>query len=51
MSHEDALEIFTALGKDITVDDVLSFDEVKQFVEARAPMYSRTYGEYPKDYT
>lgn len=50
MSHEAALEIYTALGKDITADE-LSYDEVKQFIETHAPMYSRTYGDYPKDYT
>ena len=51
MSHEEALEIFDALGKDATVDDKLSFAEVKQFIETHAPMYERTYGDYPKDYT
>ena len=51
MSIEEALEIYEIFGKDPLADEKLSYDEVKQLIEEKAPMYSRTYGEYPKDYT
>ena len=49
MTVDEALEIFDIFGKDPVADERLSFAEVKQLIEDKAPMYSRTYGTYPKD--
>ena len=49
MTVDEALEIFDIFGKDPVADERLTYAEVKQLIEDRAPMYSRTYGQYPKD--
>lgn len=51
MSIEEALEIYEIFGKDPLAGEMLTYDEVKQLIEEKAPGYSHTYGDYPLDYT
>jgi len=49
MSESDALKFYSEMGK--TIDQQLTYAEVKRYIMDIIPGYAHTYGVYPFDYS